>query len=100
MRGVSVPPYAERRRQIESERCRATSERFSTMPLRLRPIASRGISSSRASGSRTRRCASGFNGSQRGLAGAGVRKGSHVGVMLPNIAAMPTTWLALARLAQ
>lgn len=28
----------------------------------------------------------------------GVRKGTHVAVMLPNVAAMPTTWLALARL--
>src|SRR5204863_1107107 len=33
-----------------------------------------------------------------GLARAGIRKGSHVGVMLPNVAALPTTWLALARL--
>jgi len=34
----------------------------------------------------------------RGLSAAGVRKGRHVGVMLPNIAAFPLTWLALARL--
>ncbi|MCC6468300.1 MAG: AMP-binding protein [Alphaproteobacteria bacterium] len=33
-----------------------------------------------------------------GLARAGVRRGSHVGVMLPNIAALPVTWLALGRL--
>lgn len=33
-----------------------------------------------------------------GLAAAGVRPGTHVGVMLPNISAMPLTWLALARL--
>ncbi|HKS63390.1 MAG TPA: AMP-binding protein [Xanthobacteraceae bacterium] len=33
-----------------------------------------------------------------GLRAIGVRKGSHVGVMLPNIAAFPLTWLALARL--
>lgn len=33
-----------------------------------------------------------------GLARAGVCKGTHVGVMLPNIAAFPLTWLALARL--
>ncbi|MCC7047513.1 MAG: AMP-binding protein [Alphaproteobacteria bacterium] len=33
-----------------------------------------------------------------GLARAGVRHGSHVGVMLPNVAALPTTWLALGRL--
>ena len=33
-----------------------------------------------------------------GLARAGVRKGSHVGVMLPNTPEFPLTWLALARL--
>jgi crotonobetaine/carnitine-CoA ligase len=33
-----------------------------------------------------------------GLRTIGVQKGSHVGVMLPNIAAFPLTWLALARL--
>lgn len=33
-----------------------------------------------------------------GLAGRGVRKGTRVGVMLPNIEAFPVTWLALARL--
>lgn len=33
-----------------------------------------------------------------GLVAAGVRPGTHVGVMLPNISAMPLTWLALARL--
>lgn len=33
-----------------------------------------------------------------GMARAGIRKGSHVAVMLPNIAAFPTTWLALGRL--
>src|SRR5262249_55137386 len=34
----------------------------------------------------------------RGMAGLGIGKGTHVGVMMPNVAAMPTTWLALARL--
>ena len=33
-----------------------------------------------------------------GLHKRGVRKGTKVAVMLPNVAAMPTTWLALARL--
>jgi acyl-CoA synthetase (AMP-forming)/AMP-acid ligase II len=33
-----------------------------------------------------------------GMTRAGIRHGSHVGVMLPNVPAMPTTWLALARL--
>jgi crotonobetaine/carnitine-CoA ligase len=33
-----------------------------------------------------------------GLRAAGVTKGKHVGVMLPNIAAFPVTWLAIARI--
>jgi len=33
-----------------------------------------------------------------GLLASGVRAGSHVAVMLPNIPAMPLTWLALARI--
>jgi len=33
-----------------------------------------------------------------GMARVGIRHGSHVGVMLPNIAALPTIWLALARI--
>jgi crotonobetaine/carnitine-CoA ligase len=33
-----------------------------------------------------------------GLAQRGVRRGSHVGVMLPNIQEFPITWLAIARL--
>lgn len=38
------------------------------------------------------------NGLARALMGQGIRKGTHVAVMLPNIPAMPMTWLALARL--
>jgi len=33
-----------------------------------------------------------------GMARRGIKRGSHVGVMLPNISALPITWLALARL--
>src|SRR5277367_3653400 len=33
-----------------------------------------------------------------GMARRGIGKGSHVGVMLPNVSALPVTWLALARL--
>jgi acyl-CoA synthetase (AMP-forming)/AMP-acid ligase II len=33
-----------------------------------------------------------------GMAETGIGKGIHVGVMVPNIAALPVTWLALARL--
>jgi crotonobetaine/carnitine-CoA ligase len=38
------------------------------------------------------------NGLARALLAKGVRKGTHVAVMLPNIPALPLTWLALARL--
>ena len=38
------------------------------------------------------------NGLAHGLLSRGVRKGTHVAVMLPNLPAMPKTWLALARL--
>jgi acyl-CoA synthetase (AMP-forming)/AMP-acid ligase II len=38
------------------------------------------------------------NGLARSLLRAGIEHGVHVAVMLPNISAMPLTWLALARL--
>lgn len=38
------------------------------------------------------------NGLAAGLLAIGIRKGTHVGVMLPNIAAFPLTWLALGRI--
>lgn len=38
------------------------------------------------------------NGLAAGLMSVGIRKGTHVGVMLPNIAAFPLTWLALGRI--
>ncbi|HVZ00775.1 MAG TPA: AMP-binding protein [Dongiaceae bacterium] len=37
-------------------------------------------------------------GLAQGFAGLGIAKGTHVAVMLPNIAAFPLSWLALARL--
>lgn len=49
----------------------------------------------RATYSEVRRAA---NCLANGLHQRGVRKGTKVAVMLPNVAAMPTTWLALARL--
>lgn len=42
-----------------------------------------------------RRC---VNGLARKLVALGIAKGTHVGVMLPNIAAFPLTWLALGRI--
>ena len=38
------------------------------------------------------------NGLAAALVRLGIRKGTHVGVMLPNIAAFPLTWLALGRI--
>ncbi|WP_118135464.1 class I adenylate-forming enzyme family protein [Oceanicella sp. SM1341] len=38
------------------------------------------------------------NGLARALVRLGITKGTHVGVMLPNIAAFPLTWLALGRI--
>lgn len=38
------------------------------------------------------------NGLAAGFLAIGIRKGTHVGVMLPNIAAFPLTWLALGRI--
>lgn len=98
MRGATVHPYADRRRQIESEplprnigtllddAAAAAPDRlawdFFEQGERITYAALREL----------------VNRVANGLARAGVRKGSHVGVMLPNVAAMPTTWLALARL--
>src|SRR6185369_11148456 len=38
------------------------------------------------------------NGLAQGLNHIGVRKGTHVAVMMPNVAAMPLSWLALGTL--
>jgi crotonobetaine/carnitine-CoA ligase len=38
------------------------------------------------------------HGLAKGLAAIGVRKGTHVAVMLPNVAAFPLTWLAIGTL--
>ena len=98
MRGVTVPPYAERRRQIESEPLPRNigallDDAATAAPDRLAwDFFEQGEQITYAAlRERVDRIAT-------GLARAGVRKGSHVGVMLPNAAAMPTTWLALARL--
>ncbi len=95
---MSVPPYAERRRQIEGEPLPRNigallDDAAAAAPHRLAwDFFEQGERITYAAlRERVDRLAA-------GLAGAGVRKGSHVGVMLPNVAAMPTTWLALARL--
>ena len=96
--GATLPPYAERRRQIESEPLPRNigallDDVASAAPDRLAwEFFERGERITyRALRELVNRLADGF-------ARAGVRKGSHVGVMLPNVPAMPTTWLALARL--
>jgi crotonobetaine/carnitine-CoA ligase len=95
---VTVPPYAERRRQIESE------------PL---PRSIGALLDDAASAAPDRIAWDFFERDERityaalrervnrlaaGLTRAGVEKSSHVGVMLPNTPAFPLTWLALARL--
>jgi len=95
---TTVRPYAERRRQIENEPLprnigallddAATAApdypalEFFEQGERITYAALRDL----------------VNRLANGLAQAGVRKGSHVGVILPNVLAMPATWLALARL--
>jgi len=95
---TTVRPYAERRRQIENEPLprnigallddAATAApdypalEFFEQGERVTYAALRDL----------------VNRLANGLAQAGVRKGSHVGVILPNVLAMPATWLALARL--
>ena len=95
---MTVPPYAERRRRIESE---------------LLPRNIGALLDDAASAAPDLIACDFFECGERitygrlkervdrlaaGLARAGVGKGSHVGVMLPNIASFTLTWLALARL--
>jgi crotonobetaine/carnitine-CoA ligase len=96
--GTTVPAYAERRRQIESE------------PL---PRNMGALLDDAAAAAPDRVACDFFERGERityrtlkervdrlaaGLARAGVRKGSHVGVMLANTPEFPLAWLALARL--
>jgi acyl-CoA synthetase (AMP-forming)/AMP-acid ligase II len=95
---AAVPPYSERRRQIEGEALPRNigallDDAAAAAPDRLAWDFFERCESITYAALRER-----VNRLASGLARAGVRKGSHVGVMLPNIPAMPTTWLALARL--
>jgi len=93
-----VPPVAERRRRIEVE----------PLPASIGALLDEAADAAPAalawnffdSGEETTYGAlrSAVNRLANGLREAGVAKGTHVAVMLPNVAAMPTTWLALARL--
>jgi crotonobetaine/carnitine-CoA ligase len=95
---AAVPSLEERRRRIESESLPPNIGAFLDE-------ATMGASSSVAwhffeSDERAtyREVRQAVNRLANGLHRHGVRKGTKVAVMLPNIAAMPTTWLALARL--
>ncbi|MGE0715577.1 MAG: class I adenylate-forming enzyme family protein [Alphaproteobacteria bacterium] len=93
-----VPPYAQRRRAIEAER----------LPLNLGALLDAAAaeapdrvawnffeSRETATYAELRRR---VNRIAAGLVATGLRKGVHVAVMLPNVAAFPLTWLALARI--
>ena len=98
IRDATVPPYALRRRQIEAE----------SLPTNIGALLDDAASAAPdrvaweffEQGERITYAAlrSLVNGLANGFAFSGVRKGCHVGVMLPNVPAMPATWLALARL--
>jgi acyl-CoA synthetase (AMP-forming)/AMP-acid ligase II len=96
--GVKVPPVEERRRQIESEPLPANigallDEAAAAAPTH---VAMNFFESGEALTYAELRAR--VNRLARGMAGLGIGKGTHVGVMMPNVAAMPITWLALARL--
>jgi acyl-CoA synthetase (AMP-forming)/AMP-acid ligase II len=95
---TSVPPLAERRQRIENE----------PLPPNVAALLDDAAAevpdqtaldffeaSDRLSYGELRRR---VNRLANGMARRGVGKGSHVGVMLPNVAALPITWLGLARL--
>jgi acyl-CoA synthetase (AMP-forming)/AMP-acid ligase II len=95
---VSVPPLAERRHRIENE------------PL---PPNVAALLDDAATETPDRTALDFFEAGDRlsydelrrrvnrlanGMARRGIGKGAHIGVMLPNVSALPITWLALARL--
>jgi crotonobetaine/carnitine-CoA ligase len=93
-----VPPVAERRRQIESERLPENlgallDETAAAVPDQL---AWHFFESDETITYAALRAA--VNRLANGLRAIGAGKGAHVGVMLPNVAAFPITWLAIARL--
>ncbi len=95
---VQVPPVEERRRRIESEPLPANIGALLDQAAADAPdqVAWNFFESGETATYREVQAC--VNALANGMARAGIRKGSHVGVMLPNIAAFPTTWLALARL--
>jgi acyl-CoA synthetase (AMP-forming)/AMP-acid ligase II len=96
--GVKVPSVAERRRQIEGEPLPANigtllDEAAAAAPARVAMNFFESGETLTYAELRAR-----VNRLARGMAGLGIGRGTHVGVMMPNVAAMPTTWLALAKL--
>ena len=95
---VKVPPVAERRRRIEDENLPANIGALLDEAAAEAPacVAMNFFESGEALtyGELQAR----VNQLANGMAALGIAKGAHVGVMMPNVAAMPTTWLALARL--
>ncbi len=96
--GAVVPPWPERRRRIESGPLPAgvaalLDEAAAEAPERIAlDFFEEGERLSyRELRERVNRLAN-------GMARRGIGKGSHVGVMTPNLSALPVTWLALARL--
>jgi acyl-CoA synthetase (AMP-forming)/AMP-acid ligase II len=93
-----VVPYAERRRRIEAE---PLPENIGALIDAAAAEAGDGLlwnffdSGETITYAGMRRA---VNGLAARLVAIGIGKGSHVGVMLPNIAAFPLTWLALGRI--
>jgi acyl-CoA synthetase (AMP-forming)/AMP-acid ligase II len=95
---VTVPPWPERRKRIESEPLPASvaallDEAANEVPDSIAlDFFEDGEQITYAALQRR------VNQLANSMARQGIRRGAHVGVMLPNIAALPIAWLALARL--
>ena len=95
---VAVTPWPERRKRIESEPFPASvaallDEAAIEVPDRIALDFFENGEQITYAALRRR-----VNQLANGMARLGIRRGTHVGVMLPNIAALPIAWLALARL--
>ena len=95
---VAVPPWPERRKRIESEPLPASvaallDEAAIEVPDSIALDFFEDGEQITYAALRRR-----VNQLANGIARQGIRRGAHVGVMLPNIAALPIAWLALARL--
>lgn len=94
----TVPPVDRRRREIESTRLPANLGALLDAAAAEKPdgIALHFIETGRTLTYRQLRDA--VNRLAGGLRAVGIRKGTHVGVMVGNVPAFPITWLAIARL--